>query len=260
MTLFCPLASGSKGNCTYIGTNHTKILVDAGIPTKHIKKRLEEIHVALEDIQAILITHEHQDHIQGLNVLAFKLGIPVIANYETAKAIAEYFHDCPKFKIFSTSESFEFQDFEIQPFSVKHDAVDPVAFSIKTERHKIGICTDLGLVTAPVVHHLQQCDILHVEANHEPSMVHGSSRPIIYKERVLGPTGHLSNAASGELIAKVYHPNIQQIYLAHLSTECNSEQTAIQVITTILQSNSIAVELRIAYQEQMSRATQLQLF
>ena len=252
---FCPLASGSKGNAVYIGTKKTKILVDAGISAKGIKERLATLNVSIHEIDAIVISHEHQDHIQGLKVLAFKLGIPVFANHETAKAICEHFHDCPKFKIFSTGEVFEFQDFDIQSFSIKHDAVDPVGFSIRTETAKIGICTDLGFVTHPVVHNLMGCDILYVEANHQPSMVHASSRPPIYKERVLGPCGHLSNEDCGALLAKVYHENIRSVYLAHLSTECNTKEVALNVVGNVLQANKVSLALQIAHQEVPSQAT-----
>jgi phosphoribosyl 1,2-cyclic phosphodiesterase len=252
---FCPLASGSKGNAVYIGTKKTKILVDAGISAKGIKERLEALDVSIHDIDAIVISHEHQDHIQGLKVLAFKLGIPVIANYETAKAICEHFHDCPKFKIFSTGEPFEFNDLEIQSFSIKHDAVDPVGFSIKTDTLKIGVCTDLGFVTHPVVHHLAKCDILYVEANHQPSMVHASSRPAVYKERVLGPTGHLSNEACGELVSKVYHSELKSVYLAHLSSECNTKETALSVVGTMLDERIHTLALQVAHQDIPSRPT-----
>ena len=252
---FCPLASGSKGNAVYIGSKNTKILVDAGISAKGIKERLEKLDVSVHDIDAIIVSHEHQDHIQALKVLAFKLGIPVIANYETAKAICTHFHDCPKFKIFSTGEPFEFNDLEIQSFSIKHDAVDPVGFSIRTDALKVGICTDLGFVTHPVAHHLASCDILYVEANHEPNMVWASSRPIVYKERVLGPCGHLSNEACGELVSKVYHPGLKSVYLAHLSTECNTKETALRVVGDILNEKKEKLALHVAHQDIPSRPT-----
>ena len=104
MTGFCPLASGSKGNCLYLGTRNTKILFDCGLSGRAVKTRLEEVNVDLADIQAIVVSHEHEDHIAGLKVLAYKLGIPVFANHETAKGIVDRFHDCPKFKIFSTTK------------------------------------------------------------------------------------------------------------------------------------------------------------
>ena len=250
---FCPLASGSKGNCVYFGTEHAKILIDAGISAKAIQTRLSEIGVDLSQIDAILITHDHFDHIQGLKILAYKKGIPVFANHETAKGIIETFHDCPKFKIFSTGETFEFRDLEIHPFSIQHDTRDPVAFTIRTGGLKIGLCTDLGFTTSLVQTQLKECDYLYLESNHEPSMVHASSRPMIYKQRVLGRTGHLSNEACGNLLAHVYHPKLKHVHLAHLSSECNHPEVALKVIRGILEQHGIHLEITIAPQERISK-------
>lgn len=251
---FCPLASGSKGNCVYFGSDQTKILIDAGISAKAIQERLGEIDVDLADIDAILITHEHTDHIQGLKTLAFKRGIPVFANHETAKGIVETFHDCPKFKIFSTGETFEFRDLEIHPFSIQHDTLDPVAFTIRFNHLKIGLCTDLGFTTSLVQTKLRDCDYLYLESNHEPSMVHASSRPMIYKQRVLGRSGHLSNEACGNLLSHVYHPKLKHVHLAHLSSECNSPAVAMKVIGEILERHGISLDLSVAPQDRISRA------
>lgn len=251
---FCPLASGSKGNCIYLGTSTTKVLIDAGISTKAIKQKLSEIQVNVEDIDAILITHEHSDHIAGLKVLAYKLGIPILANHETAKGIVENFHDCPKFKIFTTGETFEFGDLEIHPFSIQHDTLDPVAFTIKCEGHKLGFCTDLGFVTSLVQHQLKDCDYLYVEANHQPSMVHASSRPMVYKQRVLGRTGHLSNEACGILLSEIAHSGLKHVHLAHLSGECNSPEVALNVIGEVLERNGIRLDMCVAPQDMISKA------
>lgn len=250
---FCPLASGSKGNCIYFGTPQTKILIDAGISGKAIKARLEEINVAIEDIDAILITHEHTDHIQGLKVLAYKMGIPVFANHETAKGIVETFHDCPKFKIFSTGETFEYGDLEIHPFSIQHDTLDPVAFTIRTGGLKLGFCTDLGFATSLVQTQLKECDYLYLEANHQPSMVHASPRPMVYKQRVLSRSGHLSNEGCGNLLAQVFCPQLKHVHLAHLSSECNTPETALGVVREILQNNGIQLDMCTAPQERISK-------
>ncbi len=251
---FCPLASGSKGNCIYLGTDKIKILIDAGISAKAVKMRLAEINVDLAEIDAILITHDHVDHIQGLKVLACKMGIPVFANHETAKGIVDHLHDCPKFKIFSTGETFEFGDIEVHPFSVQHDTLDPVAFSIRFEDLKLGFCSDLGFVTTLVENQLRDCDYLYVEANHQPSMVHASSRPMIYKQRVLSRVGHLSNEACGNLLAEVAHSGLKHIHLAHLSSECNSPEVALSVIREILERHGIQLDMCTAPQHMISKA------
>lgn len=250
---FCPLASGSKGNCIYLGAGKTKVLIDGGIGVKTLQSRLHEIDVDLAEIDAILITHEHTDHIQGLKTLAFKMGIPVLANHETAKGIVEAFHDCPKFKIFSTGETFEFGDLEIHPFSIQHDTLDPVAFTIKTGSLKLGFCTDLGFATTLVQSQLQGCDYLYLESNHEPAMVHASSRPMIYKQRVLSRSGHLSNEACGKLLTQVYHSKLKHVHLAHLSSECNHPEKALGVVGSLLQEKGIQLDLCTAPQDKISR-------
>lgn len=256
---FCPLASGSKGNVLYFGTDKTKLLIDAGISAKNVTERLQEIGVSIDEIDAIMISHEHTDHIAGLKALALKYAIPIFANMETAKAILEELEELPQFKIFTTGEPFIFQDLEIHPFAVPHDAREPVGFTIQTEEHKIGICTDLGFATSLVQHELKQCHVLYVEANHRPSMVHACARPPFYKERVLSGTGHLSNEDCGKLLVQIAHEGILQVYLAHLSSECNTPEVALNTVQEILKKEGITLPLTIAYQEKRSAATELYL-
>lgn len=251
---FCPLASGSKGNCLYVSSGTTKLLIDAGISGKATQERLRSINVDISEIDAILITHDHGDHIQGLRMLALKMGIPVFANAETAKGIVDYLHDCPKFKIFTTGETFEFGDIEIHPFSIQHDTMDPVAFTLRTGGTKLGVCADLGFATTLVQHQLQACDYLYLEANHEPDMVHASSRPMVYKQRVLSRTGHLSNEACGRLLSHVHHPELKHVHLAHLSSECNTPEMAIGVVRRVLAEQNLSVKLSVAHQDLVSQA------
>ena len=250
---FCPLASGSKGNCTYLGTKRTKILIDAGISCKLVESRLSEIDVVMSDIQAILITHEHTDHIKGVERLALKWKIPILANSETARGILHICGQHPTFKIFTTGETFTFGDLEIHPFSIQHDTLDPVAFTIRTDQYKLGFCTDLGFVSTLTKNRLQGCDYLMIEANHEPSMVHASPRPMIYKQRVLGRQGHLSNKECADLIASILHDNLKHIHLAHLSSECNHPELAMKIIQDIILHSGLKIELSIAYQDKISR-------
>ena len=155
---FCPLASGSTGNAIYLGTNKAKVLFDVGISFKNLNKRLSEIGVAIEEIDAVIISHEHIDHIKGVEMIAKKTNIPFFCNSDTAKMICQGIDVRPKLKIFSTGEEFVFGDMEIHPFSIQHDTLDPVAFTIKFKEKKIGICTDLGFVTKLVKHRLLDCD------------------------------------------------------------------------------------------------------
>jgi phosphoribosyl 1,2-cyclic phosphodiesterase len=247
---FCPLASGSKGNCLYIGTNQTKLLIDVGLSYKATCERLNEIGVSIEDIDAVLISHEHSDHMRGLERVSAKHSIPVFANSETAKALMGNLKVVPRFKIFSTGETFEFGDIQIHPFSIQHDTFDPVAFTFQLLGLKVGVCTDLGFVTTLVTAHLRECDYLYVEANHEPSMVYACPRPPIYKQRVLGRQGHLSNEMCADLVKEVKHSKLRHVYLAHLSEECNNPELALKKVGEHLEGE---VGLSIAYQDKVSQ-------
>lgn len=252
-TGFCPLASGSKGNSIFFASQQTNLLIDAGLSGKGIAARLSAIGRSVEEIDAILITHEHLDHIQGLKVLAYRKQIPVLCNAETAKGIISLFGEGCPFKIFSTGETFEFKDLEIHPFSVQHDTLDPVAFTIKTEGLKIGFCTDLGFATTLVKNKLKACNYLYVEANHQESLVHGCSRPMSYKQRVLGRCGHLSNAACADLVASILHDELKEIYLAHLSEECNRPDLAKETVLEKLESLGVSLPVNVAMQHEVSK-------
>lgn len=250
---FCPLASGSKGNALYVGTSQTKILIDAGISARLTEEKLNEINVDLADIDAIIVTHEHIDHIRGLGMLGCKMKIPVFANGDTARAIYEILGEAPKFKLFSTGEKFEFGDMEFDPFSILHDAIDPVGFTIQLDGVKLGICADLGFATPIVIDKLQVCDYLYLEANHQVEMVYASARSGTYKQRVLSRLGHLSNGQSADLLKQLLHSKLQHVHLAHLSSECNSPEVAKKVMAEMLQNEKSNLEISIAYQDQVSK-------
>lgn len=250
---FCPLASGSKGNAIFFGTSRTKILIDAGLSAKQLILKLQEINVDISEIEAILITHEHIDHIQSLKVLAFKYGIPIFANSATAKGIITALNGVPKFKIFTTGEPFTYKDLKVLPFSIQHDTLDPVAFTIEHEGLKIGFCTDLGFVTSQVRSKLQKCDYLYLEANHKEEMVHASNRPDVYKQRVLSKSGHLSNDDCGKLLTEIAHDGLRHVHLAHLSSECNTPETALVTVREALERCGMHLTLDIAHQDKISR-------
>lgn len=249
---FFPLASGSKGNAIFIKSQKSALLIDAGISVKRIASSLEKLGHSLKDIEGVLITHEHHDHISSIKALNQKWKIPVFCNVETAKGIQNSLDFFPKCKIFSTGESFSYKDFTIDPFSISHDTLDPVALKIEVESLCIGVCTDLGFVSSLVKRKLMGSDILYVEANHDPSMVQASKRPYVYKKRVLGAQGHLSNEACGSLLLEVFHEGIKKVYLAHLSSECNTEKKALEHVESMLEKEGKSLPVHIAYQDQMS--------
>jgi len=252
MNGFCPLASGSKGNSLYLGFGTTKLLFDVGISFKSLKERLDSINVDVSEIDAVIISHEHSDHIKGLDQLIKKTNVPVFANSDTAKQILSAVTAKPKFKIFSTGETFFFGDFEIHPFSIQHDTLDPVAFTVKFDNKKLGICTDLGFATTLVATHLKDCDYLYIESNHDEDLVHASPRSHIYKQRVLSRQGHLSNHACATLVSHIHHDGLKRVYLAHLSSDCNSSDLAIDTVKSFLEQQQKIVDLSIAYQHSPS--------
>lgn len=240
---FCSFASGSKGNCAFLGTKNCKLLIDIGLSKSILVRRLHEISVHPEDIQAILITHEHSDHISGLKSFTKTFGTPVICNLDTAKHICNALDYCPTFKIFSTGDCFTLQDIKIKTFTICHDAIDPVGFLFYYNNYKIGFCTDIGFATSLVCTELYDCDFVILEANHDPILVHKSEKPLIYKNRVLSKIGHLSNESCGLLLQKIITPKTKQIYLAHLSNETNTPELAYETVSqAILPMSSVLLK------------------
>jgi phosphoribosyl 1,2-cyclic phosphodiesterase len=201
-----------------------------------------------------LVTHDHTDHIAGIERIHALHDIPVFANAATAKAIAAIAKKRPRFKIFTTAEPFRFGDLDITPFSIPHDTPDPVGFVVHMMGKKVGFCADLGMVTSTVRNHLQNADYLYLEANHQISMVHASHRPKVYKDRVLGKQGHLSNDECAALLVALHHAKLHHVHLAHLSSECNTEQVALEVVRSALQQKGLSLDLSVAYQDRVSRA------
>jgi len=249
---YCPLASGSKGNSIYFGSKDAKILIDAGISYLQLNSRLNEIGVKIEDIDAILITHEHSDHIAGLKVISEKENIPIFTNSDTAKSIYNNLHVLPKFKIFTTSEEFEYKDLKIMPFSVPHDTLDPVGFIIKSQNLKFGFCTDLGFVSSLVRESLKNMDYLYIESNHHIPYVHASKRSHVYKQRVLSRLGHLSNTDCLKLLDDIIHPNLKHIHIAHISGESNSKELILDMFTKLIQEKQFRTQLTLAHQDKIS--------
>ncbi len=254
MVLFCPLASGSKGNAYLVKTKETTLLVDCGLSAKSLQARLSFLGISLSEIDAILITHEHKDHIQGLKVLG-KTAVPVFTNKETAKGIYSALYIKPKLKIFSTHEEFLFRDITVFPFSVQHDTLDPVGVVLQVEGKKIGICTDLGTSSSFLETKLSSLSLLVIEANHDVRKVQEAKRPLVYKRRVLSNIGHLSNEQCALFLSRLQKKNLQAVYLSHLSQECNEPELALQVV---LESNpALSGKLLIAYQEKHSEVITL---
>ena len=252
MNGFYPLASGSKGNSIAIKSEETLLLVDAGISAKQLRMRMQAVDLDLDQVEGVIVTHEHTDHIASLRYLNQKMRIPIFCNGETAKGIYQALHFIPKCKIFSTGERFSYKDIEVDPFTIPHDTLDPIALRLKVGELQLGICTDLGFVPSLAKKKLQYCDLLYVEANHDPLLVQQSSRPSVYKTRVLGSQGHLSNEAAAEFLAELYHKDLKAVYLAHLSSECNTKEKALEKVEEKLRCLRADIPIFIANQDAVS--------
>ena len=227
------LASGSRGNCALVSSSTTRILVDAGISCRETMKRLRALGEPPEQISAILITHEHSDHVAGLQRMAIKLGIPVFLTQPTHQAWNRAMRDeqgnipdLPRLEHFCSGRSFQIGDIAVTPFTIPHDAIDPVGFTFRTEGMKIGFATDLGYMPVSVRDHLRGCDVLVVESNHDVEMLRGGPYPWSVKQRVMSRVGHLSNDTLAEFFTTDYDGDAAYIVLAHLSEQNNHPEIA----------------------------------
>ena len=230
------LGSGSAGNCSYVETGETRILVDAGFSLRQIRQRLAAIGRAPENLTGILITHEHSDHVQGLGSLGEKLRIPVYCNRPTQEAIhtqLDITFDC---RLFSTGASFEIGDVCVETFAIPHDAQDPVGYLLRTNGVNLGFLTDLGHATKLVLERVRPANVLLLEANHDVKMLQDCPRrPWSLKQRILGRHGHLSNEAAAEAAEQLMSASLRHLYLGHLSRECNRPELAHRVMNERLQ-------------------------
>lgn len=241
---FLPIASSSKGNCTYISSNCTKILIDCGISCKKVTQLLEEHTINIKDINAIFVTHEHTDHINGIGVLARKYKIPIYATTKTW----DYMLDNNKLGNIDDrlinhiykNEVCIIDDIKVLPFEISHDAVDPVGYNVFINDKKISVCTDLGVVTQGVIDNLSNSNVILIESNHDIKMLENGPYTYQLKKRVLSSRGHLSNVACAELLIKTKMLNIEHIYLGHLSDDNNKPIKALETVKDILKYNKFA--------------------
>lgn len=228
------IASGSSGNCIYIGSDNTHILVDAGISCKRIEQGLNEIGIKGSELDGIVITHEHSDHIKGLGVLARKFGMPVYATEETLEEIRamKYLGEYPRELLHAVSPDVDFSvgDLDLLPFSIDHDAANPVAYRVRNGRRQVAVATDMGHYDEYIINHLQGLDAILLESNHDVNMLQTGPYPYYLKRRILGDHGHLSNENAGRLLNHVLHDNMKQILLGHLSKENNYEALAYETV------------------------------
>ncbi|HKH99532.1 MAG TPA: MBL fold metallo-hydrolase [Candidatus Sulfotelmatobacter sp.] len=227
------LASGSRGNCAMVSSASTNILVDAGISGRETFKRMKALGEDPHSLSAILITHEHSDHIYGLATLAKRLRIPVFMTGATHQAWARALRDqrgekpkLEKFERFESGHRFQVGDIEVKPFTIPHDAADPVGFTFRAEGVKVGFATDLGYLPVSVRDHLRGCDVLVMESNHDLEMLRVGPYPWSVKQRVMSRVGHLSNEALANFFINDYDNSATFVVLAHLSEQNNHPEIA----------------------------------
>jgi phosphoribosyl 1,2-cyclic phosphodiesterase len=227
---FTILGSGSGGNSAYLETEGVRILVDAGLSGRQIRQRLLGIGRTPENLNGILITHEHTDHIQGLIGLA-RLNLPIYCNRLTKEAIAQYCKASLDFRLFSTGAAFALGDIEVEPFSVPHDAYDPVGFLLRTQEGNLGFLTDLGHATKLVIERVRPAHVLLLETNHDLKLLQEDTRrPWSTKQRIMSRHGHLSNDAASDLAQEIVSADLHHLFLGHLSVDCNRPELARQTI------------------------------
>lgn len=231
---FFSVASGSSGNCICLGSDQCHVMIDAGISGKRIEEGMNTYDYTTSDMDGVLITHEHSDHIQGLGVIARKYGLPIYATKGTADAILQSSSvgkiDPSLFHVIEAGKTFFIRNLEIYPMSISHDAADPVAYLVSDGRHRVGVVTDLGYYDADIVSHMEGLDALLLEANHDIHMLQVGAYPYPLKQRILGERGHLSNETSGQLLGQILHDGMQHILLGHLSKENNYDELAYETV------------------------------
>lgn len=230
----CSIASGSSGNCIYVGSGQTHLLVDAGISKKRIEEGLAELELKGEELDGIFITHEHVDHIQGLGVFSRRYEIPIYATKGTLEGIRAYkgLGKMPEGLLHEirTDQPLTLGDLTVKPFRISHDAKEPSGYRIEKQDKAVAIATDLGVYDDYVIAQLKELDAILLEANHDVHMVEVGPYPYYLKQRVLGRQGHLSNELSGRLLCEIIHDKLKHIVLGHLSKENNYAELARETV------------------------------
>jgi phosphoribosyl 1,2-cyclic phosphodiesterase len=257
---FCVLASGSSGNAALLATEKTRILVDAGLSMKELGRRMSAIGENLEDVDAILVTHEHSDHVAGLPVLARRLKKndrlkPFYLTHRTAPAI-DWDGSVPVLEPFQSGAKFQIGDIEVQSFGIPHDAIDPVGFCFEAQGVRIGVATDLGYIPDSVKFHLRRVHVLLLEANHDVEMLKVGPYPWTVKQRVMSRVGHLSNLVATDFLMEELDTCTAHVILGHLSEHNNHPEIVRDAASRALFLRGLSASLSIAEQSQPSEVFQ----
>ena len=255
----CVLASGSSGNCTYIASETTHLLIDAGLSGKKTIELLEQIDGNADHLNAICLTHEHSDHRSGLGVLQRKFGVKLFGNAGTIEAVEmDRKLNGLDWNVFSAGASFSVGDLQVEPFSVPHDSYDPVGFIVCSDNIRIGVITDMGTATSAIRERLKGCRALVIESNHDECMLREADRPWMLKQRIAGRQGHLSNTQAGELVVDVAGTELKNVFLAHLSGDCNTPELALKNMRSTLEGNNLGyIDVHMTFPDKVSKLLEL---
>lgn len=241
---YCSIGSGSSGNCHYVGYKDTNILIDAGLSGKRITNGLNEIDVDASKLNGIFITHEHTDHIKGVGILSRKYDLPIFVNYKTWLAIENKIGKVKEsnINIFENEEIYSIGDMAIKPFSITHDAADPVAFNLFNEKdEKISVATDIGHISDSIRENILGSKLVVLESNYDKEMLLMGSYTYMLKKRVMSDRGHLSNESAAKFAVDLIKNGTEDILLAHLSRENNFPALAFETSNSILTENGMKI-------------------
>ncbi len=222
----CCLSSGSKGNATWVSDGENHLLIDAGLSGKVIAQRMETRELSPEGLTALLVTHEHIDHVKGIGVMARRYNLPVYINEATLNACTHIIGAVPDIRLFSCGHPFHIGRMRVHPFAISHDAADPVGFTIRNDTAKIGVVTDLGIAPHMIRERLKDAGVIMIESNHDPDLLMTGPYPWPLKQRVKSRLGHLSNPDAADFLASLMHRDVKHVILAHLSEENNRPDLA----------------------------------
>lgn len=243
MMRYCSLFSSSSGNCTYVATKDGGVLVDTGVSAKRIQNALQDRDIDPQSIRAVLVTHEHTDHVAGLRVLSKRYGWPVLASEGTLDALAQDGRVTPEQRLYAVADGkpFVIGGMKITPFATPHDSRSSLGYRFDSEDRSMAVATDMGYILPEVLDVLRGCHLLHIESNHDPVMLKNGPYPYSLKKRILGDFGHLSNEACAAVLPELVRAGATRIALAHLSRQNNTPQLAERTACDALASQGIGV-------------------
>lgn len=258
----CSLASGSSGNSIYIATDRKKILIDAGLSGKRVSERLDEIDIVGGDLDAILVTHEHQDHIKGVGILSRRFNLPIYATEKTWAAAKEDLGTIKSnHKRLINKKGLTLGDLGIEAFEIPHDAVDPVGFTLKNQSKRVSIATDIGYMTDEIMSNLKDSELVILESNHDLEMLKAGPYPWSLKQRIMSQEGHLSNDDAAATVVELVKNSVERILLAHLSKDNNVPELAHLTVKNMIIDAGMELgrdlQLDFAYRNEVSNLFQV---